>query len=198
MHVHVLSLHAHLLHVQQMHTHARQGAGDMNGQYEGKVVLITGGGGGIGKAAARRFLDEGASVVLSGTRAEVLEAAQADLDPAGEGTAIRAGHITSREAAQDLVRYAVERFGGVDVLVNSTGIFRPVPFLEQTEEHLEEALGSILRPTFWAAQAAARAMRERGGGAIVNVGSMWAVDAIETTPTSAYSAAQAGRHALTK
>ena len=93
---------------------------------------------------------------------------------------------------------AVERFGGVDVLVNSTGIFRIVPFLEQTEEHLEEALGSILYPTYWVSQAAAQAMRERGGGAIVSVGSMWAMDAIATTPTSAYSAAQAGRHALTK
>jgi NAD(P)-dependent dehydrogenase (short-subunit alcohol dehydrogenase family) len=170
----------------------------MDRQFAGKVVLITGGGGGIGRAAARRFLEEGASVVLSGTRAPVLEAAQRELDPAGERTAIRAGAITTRADAHALVRHAVERFGGVDVLVNSTGIFRPVPFLEQTEEHFEEALGSILRPTFWAAQAAAAAMRERGGGAIVNVGSMWALDAIETTPTSAYSAAQAGRHALTK
>jgi NAD(P)-dependent dehydrogenase (short-subunit alcohol dehydrogenase family) len=170
----------------------------MSSHFEDKVVLIPGGGGGIGRAAARRFLDEGASVVLSGTRATVLEAAQAELDPAGERTAIHAGHITSRDAAQELVKVAVERFGGVDVLVNSTGIFRVVPFLEQTEEHLEEALGSILRPTYWVSQAAALAMRERGGGAIVNVGSMWAVDAIETTPTSAYSAAQAGRHALTK
>jgi NAD(P)-dependent dehydrogenase (short-subunit alcohol dehydrogenase family) len=92
----------------------------------------------------------------------------------------------------------VERFGGVDVLVNSTGIFRPVPFEEQTEEHFEEALGSILRPTFWVSQAVVGALRERGGGAIVNVGSMWAMDAIATTPTSAYSAAQAGRHMLTK
>jgi NAD(P)-dependent dehydrogenase (short-subunit alcohol dehydrogenase family) len=171
----------------------------MSTRFDGKVVLITGGGGGIGHAAARRFLDEGASVVLSGTRAEVLEAAQRDLDPAGERTALRAGSITTREDAHDLVGFAVERFGAVDVLVNSTGIFRPVPFLEQTEEHLEEALGSILRPTFWASQAAAAAMRDSGaGGAIVNVGSMWAVDAIETTPTSAYSAAQAGRHVLTK
>src|SRR3954470_2158347 len=191
-------MHVQLLHAQQMQAHARQGANDMSGHYAGKVVLITGGGGGIGRAAARRFLDEGASVVLSGTRAEVLEAAQRELDPTGERTAIRAGAITTRGQAQDLVRYAVERFGGVDVLVNSTGIFRPVPFLEQTEEHLEEALDSILRPTFWVSQAAALAMRERGGGAIVSVGSMWAVDAIETTPTSAYSAAQAGRHMLTK
>ncbi len=167
-------------------------------QFQDKIVLVTGGGGGIGKAAARRFLQEGARVVLSGTRASVLEAAQAELDPSGERTAIHPGHITGRDDAHALVRLAVGRFGGVDVLVNSTGIFRPVPFLEQTEEHLEEALGSILRPTFWVSQAAVGAMRERGGGAIVNVGSMWAVDAIATTPTSAYSVAQAGRHALTK
>jgi NAD(P)-dependent dehydrogenase (short-subunit alcohol dehydrogenase family) len=106
------------------------------------------------------------------------------------------GKITGQADAQRLVQAAVERFGGLDVLVNSTGIFRPVPFLEQSEDHFEEALGSILRPTFWVSQAAAAAMS--GGGAIVNVGSMWAVDAISTTPTSAYSAAQAGRHALTK
>jgi NAD(P)-dependent dehydrogenase (short-subunit alcohol dehydrogenase family) len=163
-----------------------------------KVVLITGGGGGIGRAAARRFLDQGASVVLSGTRLDKLEAAQGELDPSGERTLLVAGQIATREQAQDLVAKAVERFGGVDVLVNSTGIFRPAPFEEQTEEHFEEALGSILRPTYWVSQAVVASMRERGGGAIVNVGSMWAVDAIATTPTSAYSAAQAGRHVLTK
>ena len=166
--------------------------------FSDKVVLITGGGGGIGRAAARRFLDQGASVVLRGTRLEKLEAAQAELDPSGERTLLVAGQIAGREQAQELVARAEERFGGVDVLVNSTGIFRPAPFEEQTEEHFEEALGSILRPTYWVSQAVVRSMRERGGGAIVNVGSMWAVDAIATTPTSAYSAAQAGRHALTK
>jgi NAD(P)-dependent dehydrogenase (short-subunit alcohol dehydrogenase family) len=163
-----------------------------------KVVLITGGGGGIGRAVARRFLDAGAWVVLSGTRSTVLEAAQAELDPYGERTLTVPGQITGREQAQELVARAVARFGGIDVLVNSTGIFRPAPFEEQTEEHFEEALGSILRPTYWVSQAVVPAMRARGGGAIVNVGSMWAVDAIATTPTSAYSAAQAGRHVLTK
>jgi NAD(P)-dependent dehydrogenase (short-subunit alcohol dehydrogenase family) len=167
-------------------------------QFEDRVVLITGGGGGIGRASARRFLDEGAKVVLAGTRQSVLDAAQAELDPAGGRTLTVSGGVTTREDAQDLVARAVDRFGGVDVLVNSTGIFRPVPFLEQTEEHLEEALGSILRPTFWTAQAVVPSMRERGGGTIVNVGSMWAIDAIATTPTSAYSMAQAGRHMLTK
>src|SRR4051794_23820605 len=167
-------------------------------EFHDKVVLITGGGGGIGKAAAARFLEQGARVVLSGTRQSVLDAAQAELDPAGGRTLTVAGSITTRDQAQDVVARATERFGGVDVLVNSTGIFRPAPFLDQTEEHLEEALGSILRPTYWTAQAVVPSMRERGGGAIVSVGSMWAVDAIATTPTSAYSAAQAGRHMLTK
>ena len=166
-------------------------------RFDGKVVVITGGGGGIGRAAAGRFLEEGARVVLSGTRLDRLEAAQAALDPSGERILLHAGQITRRDEARALVAAAVERFGGVDVLVNSTGIFRPVPFEEQTEAHLEEALDSILRPTYWVSQAVVGAMRERGG-AIVNVGSMWAVDAIGTTPTSAYSAAQAGRHALTK
>jgi NAD(P)-dependent dehydrogenase (short-subunit alcohol dehydrogenase family) len=166
--------------------------------FQGQVALITGGGGGIGKATAKRLLEEGASVVLNGRRPDVLEAAQAELDPSGERTALVAGDVSKPGTARHLVASARERFGGVDVLVNSTGIFRPTPFLEQTEEHLEEALDSILRPTFYVAQAAAREMVGRGGGAIVNVGSMWAIDAITSTPTSAYSAAQAGRHALTK
>jgi NAD(P)-dependent dehydrogenase (short-subunit alcohol dehydrogenase family) len=166
--------------------------------FSDKVVLITGGGGGIGRAAAQRFQDQGASVVLSGTRLDKLEAAQAELDPTGERTLLVAGQIATREQAQALVAQAVERFGGIDVLVNSTGIFRPASFEEQTEEHFEEALGSILRPTYWVSQAVVPALRARGGGSIVNVGSMWAVDAIATTPTSAYSAAQAGRHVLTK
>jgi NAD(P)-dependent dehydrogenase (short-subunit alcohol dehydrogenase family) len=167
-------------------------------EFQGKVALITGGGGGIGKAAARRFLEEGARVVLNSRRQEVLDAAQAELDGEGMRVALVAGDASKPDTAERMVATAVERFGGLDVLVNSTGIFRPTPFLEQTEEQFEEALDSILRPTFYVAQAAAREMVKRGGGAIVSVGSMWAIDAVTATPTSAYSAAQAGRHALTK
>jgi NAD(P)-dependent dehydrogenase (short-subunit alcohol dehydrogenase family) len=168
-------------------------------EFEGKVAVITGGGGGIGKATAARLLDEGASVVLSGRRQEVLDAARQKLGPSGDRVELAGADVSSASAAERLVEVALERFGRLDVLVNSTGIFRPVPFLEQTEAHVEEALDSILRPTFYTSQAAARAMVDCGeGGAIVNVGSMWAIDAITATPTSAYSAAQAGRHSLTK
>jgi NAD(P)-dependent dehydrogenase (short-subunit alcohol dehydrogenase family) len=167
-------------------------------EFENKVVLITGGSGGIGKAAARRFLQEGASVVLNSRRQEVLDAAREELDPSGQRVALFAGDTSRPETAKVFVAAASRRFGGVDVLVNSTGIFRVKPFEEETEEDFEEAMNSILRPTFYASQAAVPEMRKRGSGAIVTVGSMWAVDAIATTPTSAYSAAQAGRHALTK
>jgi len=166
--------------------------------FEGKVVVITGGAGGIGKAAARRFLEEGARVVLNSRRQEVLDRARAELDPGGERVELVAGDASLPATARLLVKTAVARFGGVDVLVNSTGIFRVKPFTEETEDDFEEALNSILRPTFYTTQAAVPEMRKRGGGAIVSVGSMWAIDAIATTPTSAYSAAQAGRHALTK
>jgi NAD(P)-dependent dehydrogenase (short-subunit alcohol dehydrogenase family) len=168
-------------------------------RFENKVVLITGGGGGIGKVAARRFLEEGAEgVVLNSRRQEVLEAAKEELDPSGERVELFAGDTSQRKTAKAFVAAATQRFGGVDVLVNSTGVFRVKPFEEETEEDFEEALNSTLRPTFYVSQAAVPEMRKRGGGAVVNVGSMWAVDAITTTPTSAYSAAQAGRHALTK
>src|SRR5947209_5689415 len=167
-------------------------------EFEDRVVLITGGGGGIGKAVAERFLEEGARVALNSRRQEVLDAAGAELDPSGERVLLFAGDASKPETAAAFVTAAEERYGGIDVLVNSTGIFRVKPFTDETEDDFEEALNSILRPTYYTSQAAVRAMRKRGGGAIVSVGSMWAVDAISTTPTSAYSAAQAGRHALTK
>ena len=168
-------------------------------RFQDKVVLITGGGGGIGKAAARRFLEEGARVVLNSRRQEVLDAARDELALHGDRVATYAGDGSTQAGAQALVDYAVEAYGRVDVVVNSTGIFRVVPFLDQTEEHVEEALDSITRPTYYVTQAAVRDMVGRGeGGAVVSVGSMWAVDAITSTPTSAYSAAQAGRHSLTK
>jgi NAD(P)-dependent dehydrogenase (short-subunit alcohol dehydrogenase family) len=151
-------------------------------EFDNKVVLITGGGGSIGKAVARRFLEEGASVVLNSRRQEVLDAAKEELDSSGERVELFIGDASRPETASRFVAAAVERFGGVDVLVNSTGIFRVKPFEEETEADFEEAMNSILRPTFYTSQAAVPEMRKRGGGAIVSVGSMWAVDASPPRP----------------
>jgi NAD(P)-dependent dehydrogenase (short-subunit alcohol dehydrogenase family) len=76
-------------------------------------------------------------------------------------------------------------------------VFRPKPFGEITEDEYDWFLNIILKGKFFTAQAAARAMKMRGGGAIVNTGSLWALQAIGATPSSAYSAANAGVHALT-
>jgi len=166
--------------------------------FSGKVVVITGGATGIGKETAQAFLGEGARVVLSGRPADVLAATAAELDPTGARVGVAAGDVAEGETARRFVATAVDRFDGVDVLVNNAGVFRPTPFLEHTEADLDLYLDTILRGTFLVSQAAIPEMRKRGRGAIVNTGSMWALQAVGATPSSAYSTAMAGRHALTR
>lgn len=166
--------------------------------FQNKIALITGGGTGIGKEAARQFLAQGANVVLNGRREKVLVDTAAELDSTGDRVGIVAGDIGAGETSQRLVKTAVQRFGGVDILVNNAGIFKPTPFLDHTEEDFNTYVNIILAGTFYTSQAAIPEMQKRGGGAIVNVGSMWATQAIGATPSSAYSAAKAGVHALTR
>ncbi|MCG8459741.1 MAG: SDR family oxidoreductase [Holophagales bacterium] len=166
--------------------------------FDNQVVAITGGGTGIGRATAELFLASGARVVINGRREAVLDRTAQELDPRGERVATVTGDISRPDSAEALVAEAVDRFGGLDVLVNNAGVFRPTPFLEHGEDDFDHYLGIILKGTFFASQAAARALEARGGGAIINVGSMWAEEAIGDTPSSAYSAAKAGVHALTR
>jgi NAD(P)-dependent dehydrogenase (short-subunit alcohol dehydrogenase family) len=97
-----------------------------------------------------------------------------------------------------LLEAAVSRFGKLDVLVNNAGVFNPKPFLELTEVDFDWYLDTILKGKFFTAQAAAKAMKANKGGAIVQTGSMWAIQAIEATPSAAYSAANAGVHAMVR
>ncbi|MEA3275313.1 MAG: SDR family oxidoreductase [Pseudomonadota bacterium] len=167
-------------------------------QFANRVAVITGGGTGIGRETAQAFLDRGANVVLNGRRELKLQEAITALDPTGKRVAYLPGDIGNPEISRQLIRTAVQRFGGVDVLVNNAGIFKPTPFLDHTEADFNAYLNTILRGTFFASQAAIPEMQRRGGGAIVNTGSMWAGQAIGATPSSAYSAAKAGVHALTR
>lgn len=167
-------------------------------EFTDKTVLVSGGASGIGRVAAERFLGEGAHVVINGRDPDKLDAVLADLDATGDRVAGVAGDIGDPDTGRAMVRVAVERFGGVDVLLNNAGVFKPTAFLDHTVDDVERYLGTILRGTFYPAQAAAPEMARGGGGAIVNTGSMWADFAIGATPSSAYSAAMAGRHALTR
>jgi NAD(P)-dependent dehydrogenase (short-subunit alcohol dehydrogenase family) len=162
-----------------------------------KVVAITGGGSGIGKEAATRFVKEGAKVVINGRDRSKLEAAAREIDPTGEKVAISAGDIADPAIGAAMVDLAVARFGKLDILVNNAGVFNPKPFLELTESDYDWYLDTILKGKFFTAQAAAKAMKDTGG-VIVQTGSMWAIQAIGATPSAAYSAANAGVHAMVR
>lgn len=170
----------------------------MNTNFENITVVITGGGTGIGKQVAADFLKAGANVVINGRREDVLRETLNELNPDFTRMAYVAGDISQKETADKLIQSAVESFGGVDVLINNAGIFKPAPFLDHSEDDFNAYTGIILAGSFYASQAAIPEMLKRGSGAIVNIGSMWASQAVGATPSSAYSAAKAGVHALTK
>jgi len=162
-----------------------------------KVVLITGGGSGIGANTARAFVSAGAKVVLNGRREKILKNTAAKIDPTGKNIAWIAGDIGKAETRQKIVDTAINNFGGVDILFNNAGIFEPKAFLDHTESDLEDYL-NLLRGYFFLTQSAIAQMQKRDGGAIINTGSMWSLQAIAATPCSASAAAKGAVHALTK
>ncbi len=170
----------------------------INKEFENKIALITGGGTGIGKVTTRALLNQGANIVINGRRENTLQATAQELDPSGKRVAWVAGDAGLKSTAQKIAATAQERFGGVDILINNAGIFKPTPFLEHTEADVDAYVGVSIKGPFFIAQAVIPQMIKRGGGSIVNVGSMWALIALNATPSSAYSASKAALHALTR
>ena len=167
--------------------------------FQDKIAIVTGGASGIGKEAATRFVAEGGSVVINGRDHAKAEAAARQIDPTGKRAVVHVGDIALPATGEAVVKTAINRFGRLDVLFNNAGIFTPKPFLEVDEVEYDRFVDVILKGKFFAARAAAKAMKDFGrGGAIVQTGSMWALQAIGATPSAAYSAANAGVHALTK
>ena len=166
--------------------------------FKSRVAIITGGSSGIGKEAAKRLVTAGSSVVIGGRDSDKLKAAAVEIDPSGARVRTLAGDIADPATAQALVNLATDAFGGVDILINNAGVFQPKPFLELSPKEYDWFADTILKGKFFMAQAAAKAMQQRGGGVIVQTGSMWAIQAIGATPSAAYSAANAGVHALTR
>src|SRR5262249_25539342 len=122
-----------------------------------------------------------------------------EMEAGGKGVGVQTGDIALPATGEALVKTALDRFGRLDVLFNNAGIFAPKPFLEVTEAEYDRFIDIILKGKFFRAQAAAKAMKTAGrGGAIVQTGSMWALQAIGATPSTAYSVAKAGVHALVR
>jgi NAD(P)-dependent dehydrogenase (short-subunit alcohol dehydrogenase family) len=166
--------------------------------FQGKTAIIIGGGSGIGAETARLLHRSGANVVLSGRRPQALREVGDSLDASGTTVQTITGDIGLAGTADNIVSEANTKFGGVDILVNAAGIFAPKTFADHTALDYDSYMNTIARGTFLASQAVIATMVERGGGSIVNVGSMWALQAVGATPSSAYSAAMAARHSLTR
>jgi len=161
-----------------------------------KTVLITGGSSGIGYDVARGFLQKGANVLLNGRNPEKLSKAAESLGHPAR-VAVVPGDIGDRATGESMVRVALERFGSVDVLVNNAGTFNLKPFLEVTEEDLDGYINGNLKGTYFTTQAVVRQMREQGGGAIVNIGTVLVDHAKSGVPASAPLVTKGGVHALT-
>ena len=144
----------------------------MEQRFEGKVALITGGAGGIGRAAAERFASEGARVVLVDLDGSDLEgAASLVKDAGGEALTVEAD-VTQSEDVERSVERAIEQFGGIDVFFNNAGIEGGgAPLTEYPEDLFDRVIAVNLKGVWLGMKAVATAMSEREGGAIVNTSS---------------------------
>ncbi|BBH67483.1 dehydrogenase [Actinoplanes sp. OR16] len=161
------------------------------GRLDGKVALITGGARGMGKAHARHFTAEGARVVIG----DVLEEKGRRVADEVGGVFVR-HDVTSADDWKDAVAAASQHFGHIDVLVNNAGILRHAPVAEMTEEDFRAVLDVNLVGTWLGIRAVVPAMREAGGGSIVNISSIEGFAG--AAGLSAYSASKFGVRGLTR
>ena len=132
------------------------------------TVVITGASSGIGLGLAQAYLERGFNVVAGARTDERLAAAATQLGNSARFLGV-AGDIGKRDTAERLIARAVERFGQVDVLINNAGIFNAKPFVDYTEEELDQLVATNLKGFVYASQAAARHMIPRRKGHIVNI-----------------------------
>lgn len=141
----------------------------MTKRFEDKVVLITGGTGGIGEATAKLFLDEGAKVAIVGTSDEKLEKSKEKL---GDVLTIKAD-VSNEEDVKNYVDKTVEAYGKIDVFFNNAGIEGKVKFVEeQTVEDFQKVLNVNVIGVFLGLKYVMPVMKKNGGGSIINTSSV--------------------------
>ncbi len=164
-----------------------------------KKALILGGSTGIGLSTAQHLAKQNIAVTLVGRDQAKLDAAEGQLTSAGAPSVTTISLDLYDQSAVDgfIESLANCSEGGYDYLVNSAGYFSPTPYLEHSRENYHQ-YHKINEAFFFITQAAAKHMVTKKAGSIVNIGSMWAKQAIKATPSSAYSMAKAGLHAMTQ
>jgi NAD(P)-dependent dehydrogenase (short-subunit alcohol dehydrogenase family) len=163
---------------------------------EGKVAVVTGAGGGIGRWLAAGLGAAGARVLLTDVQEPALEQACAALTRAGIGCESLVVDLGDDDAPERVVQTAAERLGGLDVLVNNAAVNRRMPILEMDPETYDLIMAIDLRLPYFLSQAAAEVMKNGGGGSIVNISSINFAYGLEQI--SVYGPAKAGLSQLTR
>jgi 3-oxoacyl-[acyl-carrier protein] reductase len=161
----------------------------------GQTAVITGGAHGLGFAIAQRFIAEGARAVLGDLDIDATEAAAERLGGHMVATAVRCD-VTRAAEVDTLISTAVERFGGLDIMVNNAGITRDATMRKMTEEQFDQVIAVHLKGTWNGMRSAGAIMRENKRGAIVNMSSLSGKGGL--VGQTNYSAAKAGIVGMTK
>ncbi|WP_084957124.1 SDR family NAD(P)-dependent oxidoreductase [Thermoactinospora rubra] len=170
----------------------------MTGRFTGKVVLVTGGGSGIGRATARAFAREGATVVVAGTTEERLAETVKLVEEDGGRASYVVADVTREEDVARMVDTAVDRHGGLHVAHNNAGILGPVgPLADLDAAEWRRVLEVNVTGVFLSMKHEIRHMRANGGGAIVNTASNIGAHGRREL-LAAYTAAKAAVSALTR
>ena len=167
--------------------------------FDGKVVIVTGGAHGIGKATALAFAREGARVAIADINVEAGSATVSELKKVGPDALLVAADVARAGECERVVSETVAAFGGLDVLYNNVGIQSPDSYfnVEKTSEELWDRILNVnLKSYFLMAKYAIPEIRRRGGGAIINAASVQGLQSQKLVP--AYAASKGGVLSLTR
>ena len=160
------------------------------------IAVVIGGTSGMGFETAKQLVAQNIHVLVVGNNPTKLDKAVSELQSLGRATGWQANLYDDASVA-NLIAHLESLEEGIGYLVNAAGYFNPKAFIEHQESDYEQYM-QLNKATFFITQAVSKLMIKNGGGNVVNVGSMWAKQAIKATPSSAYSMAKAGLHALTQ
>lgn len=160
-------------------------------------ALVVGGSSGMGRAVVKQLVERGIDTVVIGRSGSKLASLKNDFSNSVASVETLQADLYKPGDVQSVIDFVNGQGRHIEYLVNAAGYFNPTPFLDHNLKDYDIYL-DLNRALFFISQAVAKNMAENGGGSIVHIGSMWAKQAVKATPSSAYSMAKAGLHALTQ
>jgi len=168
------------------------------GMLNGKVAMVTGAGGGVGGAIAKRLASEGCKVVLLGRNRTKLQKTASEIGDK-KNTMIVLTDITKEAEVLSAIEQTIKSFDKIDILVNNAGTINdPTMFHEMTDDQWDDLITTNLMGTFKMTKAVIPVLMKNGGGSIVNISSVLGIRSIPKVPLSVYGVTKAGVIMLTK